>query len=168
MLLVTQNHFFVGPDNGLLSIATRRDGVKKAIALNNPKFFLSRICTTFHGRDIFAPVAAHLSLGVRPSLMGKKIDSWVELDVGKAKRAGDELVGEIVHIDCFGNLISNIDEDHLRRFAQRQALNIRIGRKILKALKRGYWEEKKNEPMALLGSGGFLEVSVREGNARKS
>ena len=168
MLLVTQNHFFVGPDNGLLSIAARRDGVRKAITLNNPKFFLSRVCATFHGRDIFAPVAAHLSLGVRPSLLGRKIDTWVELDVGKVKRTGDELVGEIVHVDSFGNLISNIDEDRLRRFAKRQALTIRIGKRVIKALKRGYWEGKRSEPMALLGSGGFLEVSVREGSAQKS
>ena len=66
ILLVTKNYFFVGPDNGLFTFAAKREKVKQAIALTNPKFFLPQVSTTFHGRDLFAPVAAHLSLGVKP------------------------------------------------------------------------------------------------------
>src|SRR5512137_319006 len=82
VLLVTRNCFFLGPDNGLLSLAAQADTVKQAIELTNPKFFLPRISATFHGRDIFAPVAAHLSLGTRPAVLGPTLDSWVTLDAG--------------------------------------------------------------------------------------
>ena len=95
------------------------------------------------------------------------MDSWVELDFGKPKLEGGKLVGEIFHIDAFGNLISNIDEQQFFSFTRARPFIIRVGEKAIQGLKKGYWEEKKNVPMALFGSGGFLEISIREGNAQK-
>jgi S-adenosylmethionine hydrolase len=77
------------------------------------------------------------------------------------------LIGEILHIDAFGNLISNIDKEQLFHFVKDHSFVIRIGKRAIQGLKKGYREGKRNEPMALIGSGGFLEISVREGNAQK-
>jgi len=167
LLLVTQNYCFVGPDNGLFTMITQKECVKQIIALDKQKYHLSKVSTTFHGRDIFAPVAAHLSLGIKPNAFGHKIDSleWLGFE-GPFIKEG-KLLGEILHVDTFGNLVSNIDEGKLFRFIQGRPFVIRAGRKTIRGLKKGYWEGKKDEPIALLGSGGFLEISVREGNAQK-
>jgi hypothetical protein len=141
--------------------------VKKAVTLSNSKYFLSHLSNTFHGRDLFAPVAAYLSLGVEPEAFGPKLDSWVELDFEKPRIREGRLIGEILHIDAFGNLISNIGNEQLFHFVKDYSFVIRIGKRTIRGLKKGYWEGKRNEPMALIGSGGFLEISVREGNAQK-
>jgi S-adenosylmethionine hydrolase len=167
ILLLTRNYFFIGPDNGLFSLVAQRDKVRQVVALTNKKYFLHQISTTFHGRDIFAQVAGHLSLGVKPKAFGNELDTWVELDFGRPKIEGEKLVGEILHVDVFGNLISNIDKKEFSRFTQGHSFLIRVGGRTIRSLKKGYWEGKKNEPIALFGSGGFLEISVREGNAQK-
>jgi S-adenosylmethionine hydrolase len=167
ILIVTTNYFFVGPDNGLFTLALKKEKVKKVVALTNPKCFIPHMSTTFHGRDLFAPVAAYISLGVKPEAFGPKLDSWVELDFGKPRISGGKLIGKILHIDAFGNLISNINEEQLFHFVKDRSFVIRIGKRDIKGLKKGYWEGKRNEPMALIGSGGFLEISVKDGNAQK-
>jgi S-adenosylmethionine hydrolase len=167
LLLVTENYFFVGPDNGLFTMISRKESVRQIIALENRKFHLADISTTFHGRDIFAPAAAHLSTGVKPSALGHKIDSLKKLEFKGSFIKGGKLLGEIVHVDTFGNLVSNIDEGGLIRVIQGRPFVIRVGREMIRGLKKGYWEGKRDEPIALLGSGGYLEISVREGNAQK-
>ncbi len=167
ILLVTANYFFVGPDNGLFTIALKREKVEKVVALTNPKYFLSHMSNTFQGRDLFAPAAAYLSLGVKPKAFGPELDSWVELDFEKPRIREGRLIGKIFHIDTFGNLISNIDEKQLFLYVKDHSFVIRTGRRAIQGLKKGYWEGKGNEPMALIGSGGFLEISIREGNAQK-
>jgi S-adenosylmethionine hydrolase len=122
---------------------------------------------TFDGRDLFAPVAGHLSLGVTPASFGHKTGSWTELAFAKPRIVGEKVIGEVIHIDAFGNLISNIDEGQLGEFARGQSLVVRIGKAHIEGLKKAYWEGKKYEPIALIGSGGLLEISVREGNARE-
>jgi S-adenosylmethionine hydrolase len=168
ILLVTQNYFFVGPDNGLFTLALLGEKVKQVIALTNSKFFLPRISTTFHGRDIFAPVAGHLSLGIKPNAFGNEIDSWSEFFFQKPEVKGERLEGEILHIDTFGNLISNISEQKFFHFVKGHPFVIRAGKRVTQGLKKGYWEGRRGEFMALFGSGGFLEISVREGNAQKT
>jgi S-adenosylmethionine hydrolase len=167
ILLVTQNYYFVGPDNGLFTMIAQKERVKQIIVLDKLKYHLSKVSATFHGRDIFAPVAAHLSLGIKPRAFGYTIDSLEGLGFERPVVKEGKLLGEILHIDTFGNLVSNIDAGILFRFTEGRPLVIRAGRKIIRGLKRGYWEGKKDEPIALLGSGGFLEISVREGNAQK-
>jgi len=167
ILLVTQNYFFVGPDNGLFTLVAQREKVKQVVALTKKKYFLSEVSSTFHGRDIFAPVAAHLSLGIKPNAFGYETNSLKELGFQKPVIKEGKLLGEVLHIDAFGNLVSNIDEGKLFRFIQSRPFVIRAGRKTIRGLKKGYWEGKRGEPIALLGSAGFLEVSVREGNAQK-
>jgi S-adenosylmethionine hydrolase len=166
ILLVTENYFFIGPDNGLFTLALQQEKIKQGVALTRQNFFLPRVSTTFHGRDIFAPVAAHLSLGIRPKAFGKNIDSWVELHFEKPRMKERKLLGEIIHVDTFGNLVSNIDQQQLFQFSKGRPFSISVGRRTIRGLKKGYWEGKKNEPIALFGSGGFLEISIREGSAQ--
>jgi S-adenosylmethionine hydrolase len=168
LLLVTQNYYFLGPDNGLFTMIAQRERVKQIVMLDKPKYHLSKVSTTFHGRDIFAPVAAHLSLGIKPNTFGHKIDSLKGLDLKRPVIKRGKLSGEIFHVDSFGNLMSNIDEIKLFRFVQGRPYVIRVEGKTIHGLKRGYWEGKKDEPIALFGSGGFLEISVRDGNAQKT
>jgi len=167
VLLVTQNYFFIGPDNGLFTLATKKEKVKQAVALTNRKFFLSQVSATFHGRDIFAPVAAYLSLGVEPKAFGKRIESWATIPFPEPTFKEGKLVGEIIHVDGFGNLVSNIDQQQLSQFSKGCSFVVRTGGRTIQGLRKGYWEGKKNELISLFGSGGFLEVSIREGNAQK-
>jgi len=167
ILLQTKNYLFVGPDNGLFTLAAKRDKVKQVVHLTDRKIFLSNISNTFHGRDIFAPVAGHLSCGVNPKAFGERLECWTELDLREPEVKGDKLLGEIVLIDRFGNLITNIEKEGFFSFVKDQPFLIRAGKKTIRELKKGYYEGKKNDPMALFGSQGFLEISVREGNAQK-
>ncbi len=167
LLLVTQHCFFVGPDNGLFAFVTQREKVKQAVVLTKKKYFLPKVSMTFHGRDIFAPVAAHLSLGVKPDAFGYKANSIEGLGIQRAVIKGRKLLGEILHIDTFGNLVSNIDGKKLFEFVRGRSFVIQAGRKVIRGLKRGYWEGNIGELIALIGSGGFLEISVREGSAQK-
>jgi len=167
ILLVTQNYFFVGPDNGLFTLVAQREKVKQVVVLTQQKYFLPKVSMTFHGRDIFAPVAAHLSLGIKPNAFGYEINSLEKIGFQKPIIKEGKLLGEIFHFDTFGNLVSNIDKEKLFQFIKGRPFVIRAGRKTIHGLKKGYWEGKKGEPIALLGSGGFLEISIREGNAQK-
>jgi S-adenosylmethionine hydrolase len=167
ILIVTKNYFFVGPDNGLFTIALRTERVKQAVVLTNQKFFRSEISSTFHGRDIFAPVAAYLSLGVKPESFGPSTKSWHEISFPDPATKQGKLIGEIVHVDAFGSLVSNIDCKGLLQFSKGRSLVTKIGKRTMRGLKQGYWEGRKDEPMVLIGSGGLLEISVREGNAQK-
>jgi hypothetical protein len=167
VLLVTQNYFFVGPDNGLFGVIAQRERVKQVVVLTKKEYFLPKVSITFHGRDIFAPVAAHLSSGVKPSAFGYQTRSLKELGIRRPMVKSGKLSGEILHIDTFGNLVSNIDGEKLFQFVRGHPFVIRAGGKGIRELKSMYWEGEKGEPIALIGSGGFLEISVREGNAQK-
>jgi S-adenosylmethionine hydrolase len=166
ILFVTSNYFFVGPDNGIFGLALRREKVRRAIELNNGDYFLPQVSSTFHGRDLFAPVAAHLSMGVHPKEFGGKINSWEACDFNRPVTRNKKLEGEVFHIDAFGNLVTNIEEETLYPFIKGHPFGVQIKNIMIRDLKKGYWEGKKGEIMALIGSGGFLEISVREGNAR--
>ncbi len=167
ILVVTSNHYFIGPDNGIFTFVLQREKAKKVLALSNSKYFLSRVSKTFHGRDIFAPVAAYLSLGIKPEAFGNRLSSWEKLNPKKPVQKGSELQGEVLHIDRFGNLITNIDEQLLFDFAEGRGFSTRIGKRTIRGLKRGYWEGERGQPIALIGSSGFLEVSMREGSAQR-
>ncbi len=168
VLMVAGDHFFVGPDNGLFTLVAQREKAKSVVVLTNSRFFLPSVSTTFQGRDVFAPVAAHLSVGVSPRAFGPKTDDWVTLSLQEPRRRGRTLRGEIIHIDAFGNLITNITEGALTEFVKGHRFRIRAGRRTIREVKESYWQGKSSEPMGLVGSGGFLEISVREGNAQEA
>ncbi len=165
ILFVTENRFFLGPDNGLLwpIISSHPNG--KIIHLTEKKFFLPFISQTFHGRDIFAPVAAHLCKGVDPLKMGTIIDNPVRLSKPGIKKAEKVLVGMVTRIDNFGNLITNISERDLKEFLGPFSPIIKISDIIIKKISRTYSDVEPGELLALIGSSGFMEISVNLGRA---
>ena len=171
----TPNYVFVGPDNGVLSRALARESIKSIRQLENPRYFLKGISRTFHGRDIFAPVAAHLTRGLLPKLLGRELKDYVRLPWREPKesartvsaRVGSrptEIRGEIVHIDRFGNAITNIRAE-LVPAARKVICEVLGQRKIRCALAAFYAAVPTRSPIALVSSSGFLEVAVNGGSA---
>jgi S-adenosyl-L-methionine hydrolase (adenosine-forming) len=157
-------NFFVAPDNGVLSLALG-DAKIRAVHLNRPEFWLPRVSRTFHGRDIFAPIAAHLARGVPLESLGDAIDDYVRLDLPRATRdANGAITGTIIHIDRFGNLITNIGEE-LFEGLDRAPLRVCIGEKMIQGIRQTYADGAKGEAIALISSSWQLEIAVREGNA---
>jgi len=166
ILIETENAFFIGPDNGVLAFAAEKQGIKHVYEIANPKYMLPKISTTFHGRDIFAPAAAHLSKGVPPLEFGPEICNIVKPQFAKIVRKESMLVGEVIHVDGFGNLITNLTVKELESLGIKESLSVKVGEKALKLkLCRTYAEVKAKKPLAVIGSHDFLEISVNQGNA---
>ncbi len=185
VLLVTPDARFIAPDNGLLSRVlepyltsppdtpgqTPLPAEVTAYELTNPACWLHPVSSTFHGRDIFAPAAAHLSLGAAPTNLGEPVTSLVWLPAPRLTRRKGEALGEIIYTDRFGNLIANIGGDVLPELAgPDETLAVEIcGRRII-GLSRTFQDVSLLQPdglplAALIGSSGYLEIAVRDGNA---
>ncbi|MFQ5910788.1 MAG: S-adenosyl-l-methionine hydroxide adenosyltransferase family protein [Thermoplasmata archaeon] len=167
VIVECESHLLVGPDNGLLMPAAKKLGMRRVFEIRRREYLLEEMSSTFHGRDVFAPVAAHLSLGVSPEKIGEVLDDWVDLDFGTYEARGKELKGNIIHIDSFGNLISNIPIDVvLELFDFGQRMEIRTGGKRLSAsFSRTYSGVKENEILVTASSSDFLEVAANQGSA---
>ena len=165
MVAESEIGLFVLPDNGLLSLLEQRFPIKRAFALEVEKYRLSPVSQTFHGRDIFAPAAAHLSLGVDPQNMGSAIENPVRLSFPQFSSSKGRLTGQVFHIDVYGNLISNIRGEALRRLGSQAKL--RIGSVVLHGPDLTYGHVEKGEMLFLIGSSGFVEVSLNRGNAAR-
>ena len=161
---------FVAPDNGVLSYVLRdyscRDGRLvpglRAVRLTKDRYWRSPVSSTFHGRDIFAPVAAHLSRGVPLADLGEFTETVQVLPVDGPRRGDDgSLIGSIIHIDRFGNLITNIGSDILSG-AQADAV-ARVKDREIKGLSKTY--AQRSGLLALVGSTGRLEIALKDGNA---
>jgi len=161
----TDRYFFLAPDNGLLGFLEKDGEVRRTVALTNRKYFLDPVSNTFHGRDIFAPVAGHLSSGVDLASLGPEVHRLVRITAPTPKLTREGvIVGEVVSIDRFGNLVTNIPGD---RLSAADAVEVRVGKAVIREVVRSYAEAKKGQLLALVGSTGNLEISVNKGNARK-
>lgn len=158
-------HFFVAPDNGLLDFCLSFSDLQ-AVRLTQKKFWRETISSTFHGRDIFAPVAAHLAGGEPLQHLGKPFVLQRKLPPLQCQIEGKVLQGQIAYTDRFGNLISNISEQQLREFAKNQTVTITLAGHLIGSLNKTYAEAPPNAPIALIGSFGFLEIGVNLGNAQ--
>ncbi len=164
-------HLFLAPDNGVLSLVMDEERVEAIIRVNNSEYFLKPVSRTFHGRDIFAPIAGHLANGIALERLGplveKKTICRLEIDQPSISDTG-ELSGTIIRIDHFGNLITNIDYHLLKEIIKAgspKTLDFRIGKKNVKGLSQTYNDKLPATPLALIGSTGHLEISVNCGNA---
>lgn len=165
----TQDYLFLTPNNGLLSFIARKERLKNIIHITNSRYFLPSPSHTFHGRDIFAPVAAHLSLGIKTQQLGAKTNQLDYLNIPEPsfKKPG-QLEGQIISIDRFGNLITNITRTHIESLALNQkGTEVAIGKKKILGLSITYTDVRAGQPLVLIGSAGFLEISVNQGNAQK-
>jgi S-adenosylmethionine hydrolase len=153
-------------DNGCLTGVLKKLCTPQVIRrVDNPHWWRENVSTTFHVRDIFASVAGHLSLGLASEEIGTKVDSWVQLELPLPKKTKNGLVGEVVFIDVFGNLITNIEAGEI---SNPLAVS-RIGKKRIKKVRwvRTYAEAKPKELVLLIGSENYLEIAVVQGNPAK-
>jgi hypothetical protein len=165
-LATARGDVLVGPDNGLLLPAARRlGGVARAVELSNPRFFRPEVSRTFHGRDLFAPAAAHLLAGEPIEAMGAEASALVEAVVFPAPRSvSGAIVGEVLHVDRYGNLVTN-----LARAALPERFDVRVGRaRIRGAPHASYQAVAPGKLVALFGSAGTLEISARDGDAARA
>jgi S-adenosylmethionine hydrolase len=166
----TRRSLYVGPDNGLLMLAAHKEHIKKVYQIDNPKFMLSKVSKTFHGRDIFAPAAAHLTEGNKPSDFGPAIQDYILPEFAKPHARNGELLGEVLHIDDFGNIVSNITLEDFKKmgFHDASSLLVRLGGKTLTIrFCSAYGEVPSGTPLALIGSSNFLEVAVNQESASR-
>ncbi|MFH1950551.1 MAG: SAM-dependent chlorinase/fluorinase [Pseudomonadota bacterium] len=163
--LLTRSHLFVGPDNGIFWPIMDAHPDINIIHLTETRYFLPHVSHTFHGRDIFAPVAGHLSRGVDPFKMGSVIDNPVQLKRPAPYQKGDTLFGQVVRVDHFGNLITNIHRKEIEGFTGGRTPVIRLGDLIIKGILKTYAQKGKGETLALFGSSGYLEIGVNLGRA---
>ena len=160
--------FYVGPDNGVLSLAVKKEGIVKIINIENEKYLLPHPSRTFEGRDIFAPVAAHLANGVSVEEFGSEIADITTVSLKRPHLRGQSLVGAIIYIDSFGNLLTNFSENILKGIPQKDFVEITIGETSQRIpLYRTYAEVSLGSLLLISGSSGFLEVAVNQGRATK-
>jgi S-adenosylmethionine hydrolase len=166
LLMQTQHGFFVGPDNGLLILAAKRQGICSIREITNKRLMLSQVSSTFHGRDVFAPAAAHLANSVAPAEFGPEIRDAVKPDFAKVTLGEGMLVGEVLHVDNFGNIITNMSEKDVACIRLAGVVNVKLPVQELE-LKfcKAYGEAEPQEPLALIGSHGYLEIALNQGSA---
>jgi S-adenosylmethionine hydrolase len=169
ILVTTASAVFVGPDNGVLTPALT-DATAKTWQLDRPEFWLPEVSATFHGRDVFAPVAGHLARGVRPELMASRVSDAVRLALPRPQRLPDgSIQGEVVHADRFGNLITNIPGEWLTGESHRGHWQCYVARSVEPVLGplSTYSDGASGAPLALVSSSGMLEIAVRDGSAQR-
>lgn len=170
VLIETKNYFFIGPDNGIFTIIIETENIKKVISLTKERFFLPEISQTFHGRDIFSPVAAHLAkiLVETPyrgiSTFGETINpkDLVKLKKLELIKKGEKYIGQVLHIDQFGNLITNIPNNLINKQVKGKFKNF-----IITGLVLNYEEANIKELTLIKGSSGYIELFIKKGNAAK-
>jgi len=173
----TDSAFFVCPDNGVLSYLLQNVGNEggqsiDSVAIQNSVYYLPEVSNTFHGRDVFAPVAAHLSLGVSLDAIGSPVQTLVQLPIQVPELTNGVLTGQIVKIDRFGNAITNISETAIARLKSTSTggmstYEIRVGSVRLHRFNRAYAESGVGKPLAIIGSSGLLEIAINGGNAKE-
>jgi len=168
LIIRTNNYFFVGPDNGVLSLAALEDKVQKIIEIENPSYFLTSVSNTFHGRDVYAPIAAHLAKNEHLIEFGPVIDMWIQFKIPEIIEEKNKIHGEIIHIDRFGNIITNIPKQTIEKkgFSQKKQMHIELkGQKLKISLCKSYNEVKIGEFLGIIGSTNFLEIAMNQQSA---
>lgn len=155
LIIETGKYKYVVPDNGIAALAVENstEGIK-IYEINNDRYFLKNISNTFHGRDIFSPVGAYLSKGIKAKKIGTRIDRYQNLSIPEIKKSGKLLSGAIIHIDRFGNLVTNAGIAITDRIEY-----IEIKGEKITSISNSY-EDSAGELLAIKGSAGFLEISI--------
>ena len=163
ILVETDDYCFIAPDNGLLSFVLAEQENYRAFELNNEKYFQHPVSRTFHGRDVFAPVAAHLSNGKKAEKLGTEINDPVMFEINQPHRINETTVeGEILHTDRFGNLVTNFKNENLP-----EKFQLRTNEKLIERHQNFYGEAKSGEIFSIRGSAGFLEIAAFRNSAEK-
>ena len=171
IIIQTKRSFHVGPDNGLLLLSATKEEINHVYHIKNPEYWLPKISTTFHGRDIFAPAAAYLAKRCSPSQFGPEIHDYVIPQFAKPYMKKGELMGEVMHVDDFGNVVTNVSSKDLEELETSigDVLHVRIQRKTFDMRScSAYGEVPSGTPLVIVGSHDFLEISINQGNASKT
>lgn len=164
LLVLAGRQLFLAPDNGLLKYVFDLHPNATVYHLTNEAYFHKPVSLTFHGRDVFAPVAAHLARGVRPESAGKRFDGFIRDQVRRPVIKTGETTGEILYIDGFGNAVTNIEAAAVEAFEKTE---VRIKRFVIRGIRRTYSERDKEQPLAVIGSHGNVEIAVNQGSAER-
>jgi len=159
---------YVGPDNGLFTLVIERAGAVEAVELTAREYRLPAVSRTFHGRDLFAPAAAHLASGVPLGRLGPAVTDPVRLALPPARREGGLIVGQVIGVDRFGNFLTSVTEEDLTSLEGPQGLVVEIGGIRVGAPLAAYADARAGEPGAIVGSTGRLEIYVRGGSAQST
>ena len=168
IVIESKSALFIGPDNGLMARASEKAGVKSIHEIREKEFQREAVSSTFHGRDVFAYAAGLIAAGRRPEEVGPRVPKMETLDLPPPKLSGNTCSCHVLHVDGFGNVITDVSEVMIRNIPAKlgSRVNIRSGtRKLQAEYARSYYEVDKGAMAVLLGSQGFLELAVREGSA---
>jgi S-adenosylmethionine hydrolase len=161
--------FFVGPDNGLVSLwleAAERHGLETHfVHLDQPAYWLPQVSASFHGRDIFAPVGAHLATGDALEVMGSPVDDPVRIRIPQPGRTERGWQGQVTHIDHFGNCATNLEQAHLDGLVNPTFI---IKGRTIRGMVKSYGERPHGELVAMIDSGGWLEIATVNGSAEQA
>jgi len=170
LLVSAGNQYFVAPDNGVLSVIYEREPEGLVVRNANAEhYYLQPVSKTFHGRDIFAPVAAWLTKGWQTSGMGDEIEDYKRFALPRPKEADGVVKGVILRTDAFGNLVTNFRQEDLPEGAvQDGAIKLQAGTQAVSKFVETFAQGNGTEPFAYIGSSGFLEIGVNKGNAART
>ena len=170
LLVSAQNQYFVAPDNGVLSVIYEREKETLVVRHANVEhYFLQPVSKTFHGRDIFAPVASWLSKGWQTPSMGDEISDYKKFAIPRPKEADGALKGAVLRADAFGNLVTNFRSEDLPESALNGgAIQLQVGTHQVSRLVGTFAQGNNGEPIAYLGSSGYLEIAVNKANAART
>ncbi len=164
VLVETTDYFLVGPDNGVLWAAASKNTICRIIHLTRSRYFLSRVSATFHGRDMFAPVAAHLSAGVDPGAFGPEISRLTPFAFPEPRPMEGKLILAVRHIDTFGNIGLNLTREQFMPLAEKGFL-LRVNQTQITRYDETYAAAPEKTPFVITDSAGFVEIAVKNGHA---
>jgi S-adenosyl-L-methionine hydrolase (adenosine-forming) len=168
LLVTAGQHYFVAPDNGVLSMIYQNEESLTVRYITAEHYFLQPVSNTFHGRDIFSPVAAWLSKNGQSNSFGEEISDFVRFALPKPKAAGNGMKGVVLRADNFGNLLTNFTAEDLPQVLAGSNFKMRVGNGQISRFAQTFGNGGPNEPILILGSSGFFEVAVNRGNAAKA
>ena len=162
VLIQTENYMFIGPDNGIFTGIINKENILNVIELTETKYWLENISQTFHGRDIFAPVAAYLAKGENSLNFGKKIktENLTRLNISRPIKKKDSYIGSVQFIDHFGNIITDIPNSEIQG-----NITGKVKNNDFKGLVLSFSEANSNDLYAIKGSNGYIEIFINKGNA---
>ena len=161
---------FVGPDNGLMAPAAERLGVEDIWEITKTDMLPTRVSYVFDGRDVFGPTGAHISMGVPPNKLGIQIGDMIRLPAYTPRLEGDTVHTQVIHVDGFGNLVTNVTYETLEKIGASGDARLKVtvrGRELDLLYAKRFSAVPEGEPLLLVAGGGYLEISVNQGNAAK-
>jgi len=169
LLVSGDNHYFVAPDNGVLSLIYERNSNVVVRHATAEHYYLQPVSNTFHGRDIFAPVAAWLSKGWQTASMGEEIQDYKKFALPRPKAADGVTKGVVMRVDSFGNLITNFRTEDLSEATVKSGMiQLQVGTQAVARLVDTFARGQNGEPIAFIGSSGYVEIAVNKGNAARA